>query len=272
MPASLAPVEGLRVEIADGVMTVTLDRPEHRNAVTQEMITGLGAAIALAEKDDAVGCLVLTGAGGAFSAGGDVKNMARRNADAGSIDHVGRMNQQRRDHRAVSARLHQMAKPTIAALPGAAAGAGFSLALACDFRIAADTAFMTTAFAKVGLSGDYGGTWFATRIVGPAKARELYLLADRVDMQEAQRLGLVNWVVPAAELETRTQALARRLAAGPRVAYALLKDNLDKAIDLPLLACLDNESVNMAAARMTEDHREAAKAFAEKRSPVFKGR
>jgi len=262
----------LIVRVESGIMIATLNRPEHRNALTQDMIGGLGDALDETERNDAIRCLVVTGAGGAFCAGGDVKNMARRNASGEPIDGVGRMNQQRIDHRRVAARLHHIGKPTIAALPGAAAGAGFSLALACDFRVAADTAFMTTAFAKVGLSGDYGGTWFATRLVGPAKARELYLLADRIDMKEAERLGLVNWVVPPDQLMVKTLEIAERLAKGPSVAYRLLKDNLNKALDRPLLDCLDNESVNMAAARQTEDHKEAAKAFAEKRIPSFRGR
>ncbi len=272
MPTAPAATPELLTRVENGVMIATLNRSEHRNALTQDMLKALGDAIAEVEANPAIGCLVVTGAGGAFCAGGDVKNMARRNASAEPIDAVGRMNQQRQDHRRVSARLHHMGKPTIAALPGAAAGAGFSLALACDFRVAADTAFMTSAFAKVGLSGDYGGTWFATRIVGPAKARELYLLADRIDMKEAERIGLVNWVVPAGQVMARTMELAVRLAKGPAVAYRLLKDNLNKALDYPLLDCLDNESINMASARQTEDHREAAKAFAEKRQPAFKGR
>ena len=118
-----------------------------------------------------------------------------------------------------SLRLYEMSKPTIAAIPGAAAGAGFSLSLACDMRIAADTAIMTSAFAKVGLTGDYGGTYLLTQIVGTAKARELYLLADRIDMAEAQRLGIVNWVVPADELQAKTKEIATRLASGPSVAH-----------------------------------------------------
>jgi 2-(1,2-epoxy-1,2-dihydrophenyl)acetyl-CoA isomerase len=262
----------LLVTRKDGVLTLAFNRPEARNALTTDMLDRLGEELAAAELDNDVGCIVLTGAGDAFCAGGDVKNMARMKAAGTEPDPLVRMEKQRQSHRLTSLRLYQMGKPTLASLPGAAAGAGFSLALACDMRIAADTATMTTAFAKVGLTGDYGGTYLLTQLVGPAKARELYLLADRFDMAEARRLGLVNWVVPRAELEAKTMEIAKRLADGPRVAHRLLKDNLNRALHASFAECLDMESANLAAARTTEDHKEAAAAFAEKRAPRFKGR
>jgi 2-(1,2-epoxy-1,2-dihydrophenyl)acetyl-CoA isomerase len=260
----------LLVSRDDGVLTLTFNRPEFRNALTPTMLAGLAEELAAAELDPAVGCIVLTGAGGAFCAGGDVKAMAQGHASGAALDPTLRMERQRMNHRATSLRLQQMGKPTIASLPGAAAGAGLSLALACDMRIAADTATMTTAFAKVGLSGDYGGTYQMTQIVGTAKARELYLLADRVDMTEALRLGLVNWVVPPEQLAAKTMEIAKRLAKGPRVAHRLIKDNLNRALNATLAECLDMESANLAEARLTEDHKEAARAFAEKRTPKFK--
>jgi len=262
----------LLVSRQDGVLTLAFNRPDARNALTPAMLERLGEELAAAELDNDVGCIVLTGVGDAFCAGGDVKAMARMNAGGGAPDPLVRMEKQRQSHRLTSLRLYQMGKPTLASLPGAAAGAGFSLALACDMRIAADTATMTTAFAKVGLTGDYGGTYLLTQLVGTAKARELYLLADRFDMTEALRLGLVNWVVPRAELEAKTMEIATRLANGPRVAHRLLKDNLNRALNATFAACLDMESANLAAARTTEDHKEAAAAFAEKRKPRFKGR
>jgi 2-(1,2-epoxy-1,2-dihydrophenyl)acetyl-CoA isomerase len=147
----------------------------------------LAEELAAAELDREIGCILLTGSGGAFCAGGDVKNMARGHAAGQPIDQLRRMEAQRQSQRRTS-----LGKPTLAALSGAAAGAGLSIALACDMRIAADTAIMSTAFVKIGLSGDYGGTYLLTKLVGPAKARELYLLGDRIDMTEAFRLGLVN--------------------------------------------------------------------------------
>lgn len=264
--------EDVLVHREAGVLVLTFNRPAARNALTPPMMEIMGRELAAAELDNDIGCIVITGAGGAFCAGGDVRVMAQRNASGQAIDHALRTEQQRQSHRAVPLRLFEMGKPTLAVLPGAAAGAGFSIALACDMRIAADTATMTTAFAKVGLTGDYGGTYLLTQLVGPAKARELYLLADRIDMTEALRLGIVNWVVPPADLMARAMDIAKRLAAGPRVAHRLLKDNLNRALKATFADCLDMESANLAQARMTEDHKEAAAAFAEKRAPRFKGR
>jgi 2-(1,2-epoxy-1,2-dihydrophenyl)acetyl-CoA isomerase len=165
-----------------------------------------------------------------------------------------------------------MPKPTLAALPGPAAGAGFSLALACDMRVMASTAIMTTAFARVGFSGDYGGTYFLTQLVGSAKARELYFLSDRVSAEEALRLGLANWVVDPEQLQAKTLEVARRLANGPTVAYRYMKENLNRAMSGEVEDCLDLEATHHVHCGQTEDHREATKAFVDKREPVFKGR
>jgi 2-(1,2-epoxy-1,2-dihydrophenyl)acetyl-CoA isomerase len=256
----------------DGILTLTFNRPSARNALTTFMLQKLGAELAAAELDPSVRCIVLTGVGNAFCAGGDVKAMAAGHAAGEAVDHNLRTDRQRASHRATSLRLYEMSKPTIAMIPGPAAGAGFSLALACDVRIAADTAIMTSAFAKVGLSGDYGGTYLLTQLVGTAKARELYLLADKIDMAEAQRLGIVNWVVSVDELEAKTREIAMRFATGPSVAHRLIKDNLNRALKSSFAECLDMESANMAEARRTEDHKEASTAFAQKRTPTFVGR
>jgi 2-(1,2-epoxy-1,2-dihydrophenyl)acetyl-CoA isomerase len=165
-----------------------------------------------------------------------------------------------------------MPKPTIAALPGAAAGAGLSLALACDLRIMASTAILTTAFARVGFSGDYGGTYFLTQLVGSAKAREMYFLSDRVSAQEALQLGLTNWVCEPDELADKTREIALRLASGPTVAYRYMKENLNRAMTGDMNDCLDLEATHHVHCGQTEDHREATKAFVAKREPVFQGR
>ena len=165
-----------------------------------------------------------------------------------------------------------MPKPTLAALPGAAAGAGLSLALSCDLRIMASTAIMTTAFARVGFSGDYGGTYFLSQLVGSGKARELYFLSDRLSAEEALRLGLTNWVCEPDQLAGKTREIARRLAQGPTVAYRYMKENLNRAMAGEVDDCLDLEATHHVHCGQTEDHREATKAFVEKREPVFKGR
>lgn len=268
----MAETNDLLVRREDGVLVLTFNRPQQRNALTLEIQQRLGDELAAAELDSSIGCVVLTGAGGAFCAGGDVKVMAMGHSASQPIDQIRRMELQRLGHRRISLRLYEMGKPTLAALPGAAAGAGLSIALACDMRIAAESAMMTTAFVKIGVSGDYGGTYLLNQLVGPAKARELYLLGDRIDMNEALRLGLVNWVVPQAELEAKTMEIARRLANGPKLAHRLIKDNLNRAQKMSFADCLDMESANFMQLRNTEDHKEAVRAFAEKRPPVFQGR
>ncbi|HUO87946.1 MAG TPA: enoyl-CoA hydratase-related protein [Rhizomicrobium sp.] len=263
--------------VEDGVAVLVMNRPERRNALSGAMLGGMAQVLSACESDPEVGCVVLTGAGGAFCAGGDVKGMAEGTGGgstaAAGADLDSRIHAQRISQRATSGRLYKMPKPTLAALPGAAAGAGLSLALACDLRIASEGAVMTTAFARVGFSGDYGGTYFLSQLVGAAKARELYYLSDRVDMKEALRLGLVNWVVPSDQLEAKAREIAQRLARGPRVAYRYMKENLNRAVSgADVDDCLDLEATHHVHTGFTEDHREAAKAFVEKREPVFKGR
>jgi 2-(1,2-epoxy-1,2-dihydrophenyl)acetyl-CoA isomerase len=264
----------LIASLDDGVLTLTLNRPEARNAMSGAMTDALAEQLARAELDRNVKCVVLTGAGKGFCAGGDVKGMDQRNSGQGgepaTIDQA--IHRQRVNQRATSGRLFKMPKPTLAALPGAAAGAGLALALACDLRVMASTAIMTTAFARVGFSGDYGGTYFLTQLVGSAKARELYYLSERVTADEALRLGLANWVVAPEALEAKTREIALRLAHGPTVAYRYMKENLNRAMSGEWDDCLDLEATHHVHCGQTADHREAAKAFVEKREPVFTGR
>ncbi len=265
--------QDLLASLEAGVLTLTLNRPEARNAMSREMNAALASQLASAELDPAVKCIVLTGAGKGFCAGGDVKGMAARgDGTVGDNTIDGAIHKQRLAQRATAGKLFKMPKPTLASLPGAAAGAGLSLALACDLRVMASSAIMTTAFAKVGFSGDYGGTYFMTQLVGAAKARELYFLSDRVSAEEALRLGLSNWVCPPEDLAAKTREIALRLANGPTIAYRYMKENLNRAMAGDVDDCLDLEATHHVHCGQSEDHREATKAFVEKREPVFKGR
>jgi 2-(1,2-epoxy-1,2-dihydrophenyl)acetyl-CoA isomerase len=260
----------LKEEIQGGVAILTMNRPDRRNAMSNEMLIAMLESLSRLAADDDIGCVVLTGAGGAFCAGGDVKAMADGEEFDG--DTLEAKTQQLRAVMETSRLLHEMPKPTIAMVGGAAAGAGLSLALACDMRVAASSAKFTTAFAKVGYSGDFGGSYYLTHLVGTAKARELYYTAALVMADEALSLGMVNHVFPAEELEAETLGLAEGLAAGPRIAYRYMKRNLNAAEGgAPLKDLLDMEALHHSRCGMTEDHQEAARAFVEKRPPVFKG-
>jgi 2-(1,2-epoxy-1,2-dihydrophenyl)acetyl-CoA isomerase len=265
--------EDLRTEIDGGVALITMNRPDRRNAFSQAMLSAMAAVLAQVETDDAVGCVVLTGAGGAFCAGGDVKSMAASPTGSGggrSLDAA--IHRQRLNQRATSGRLWGMPKPTIAAIAGPAAGAGLSLALACDLRYAVPGAVLTTAFARVAFAGDYGGTWFLTRLVGSGKAKELYYFSERLSAEEAERLGIVNAIFPLADFEGEVMARARRLAEGPSIAYRYMKENLNRAVTGELGECMDLEVTHHVHTGLTDDHREAAQAFAGKREPRFQGR
>src|SRR5262245_13190862 len=256
--------------IKDGVALLSLNLPDRLNAMSQAMLDGLEEALPRLAEDGSVGVVVLTGAGRGFCAGGDVRAMAEGSEMSGvTLEERAPVLRARME---ISRWLHDMPKPTIAMVRGPAAGAGLSLALACDLRIAGDTARFGTAFARVGYSGDFGGSYFLTRLVGTAKARELYFTADLVDAREALGMGLVNRVVPDARLEEDTIALAGRLARGPRVAYRYMKKNLNAAETGALEDVFDLEAWHHTRCGMTEDHREAARAFVDKREPVFRGR
>ena len=266
--------QDLLADLQDGVLTLTLNRPEARNAMSGDMTAALSTQLAEAELNTDVRCVVLTGAGKGFCAGGDVKGMAASgDGTVGNNTIDAAIHRQRVNQRATAGRLYNMPKPTIAALPGAAAGAGLSLALACDMRVMASNAIMTTAFARVGFSGDYGGTFFMSQLIGTAKARQLYFLSERLSAEQALDLGLTNWVCEADELATKTREIADQLAAGPAVAFRYMKENFARAMSSgDVNDCLDLEATHHVHCGQTEDHRNATKAFVEKREPVFNGR
>ena len=258
----------LLCRVEDRVAVLTLNRPEARNALTWDLKWSLLDLIPKLGQDDGVGCLLLTGAGPSFCAGGDTKNMKKEGTPPSPEERVKIL---RREHQ-IPAWIHRLEKPVIAALPGAAAGAGMALALSCDLRILAERAFLLTSYSRLAVSGDYGSSWFLTQLVGTAKARELLFSSDRVSSAECLTLGLANRVVPDEALPEESMALARQIAAGPPIALRMMKDNLNRALHQDLQSCLDLEAERMVRGAMTEDYLEGVAAFSEKRAPVFRGR
>lgn len=260
----------LLIEIENHVAVVTLNRPALYNALNETLLEELPRALTKIANDADIGCVVITGAGKAFCSGGDV------NVQVAEAQHASKSSEERMDdlRRWVEAArlLHEMPKPTIAMVNGVAAGAGMSMALSCDFRIAGKSARMTTAFAKVAFPGDYGGHYFLPRLVGSAKARELYFTSEVLDSAAIEKLGLANKVVADEDLRKETMELATKLGNGPRVAWRYMKQNMKVAETGTLSDVFDSECFGIRRCRETEDHKEAAFAFKEKRPPVFKGR
>ncbi len=257
----------------DGVCTLTMNRPEARNAMSGPMMAALNEAVPRVAADPSVRCVVLTGAAGAFCAGGDVKGFAADNKGGGAARPVSLEERVHglRQGMELSRQLHEMPKPTLAIIPGPAAGAGLSLALACDLRFALDTAKLTTAFSKIGASGDYGGSYFLPYLVGAAKARELYFTADVITGAEALGMGLVSKVASAETFEAESTAYAKYLASLPTVALGYIKKNLNAAQNGTLADVFDREAMHIMLCFMTDDHKAAVQAFVEKRPPVFEG-
>jgi enoyl-CoA hydratase/carnithine racemase len=261
----------LLCELRERVAVITLNRPDARNALSDVLSPALRATIRRCADDDAVGSLLLTGAGTTFCAGGDVKGMAVRSAKR-TMSFAERVADLRERQRALTGALVASRKPTVAALPGPAIGAGLAIALACDIRFAAASAFVATGYARIGLSGDYGIASLLTRLVGTGRARELMFGGDRLDAARAEAIGLVNRVVPDADLQAEAFAFARKIANGPSKAISLMKDNLDDALEVDFDTALDREAERLVQSSQTADHAEALRAFVEKRPPNFSGR
>ena len=259
----------LLADLTERVLTVTLNRPQARNALSSELMFGFRRILKAYGDHPDVGVLVVTGAGGAFSSGGDVKRMAARKdgeqtAEAKYQDMIAR-------HNETAGVIRNLRIPTVAVVPGPAAGAGLALALSCDMRVMAEGAFLTTGYARVGLPGDYGVSWLLTSVVGPGRARELMLTSERTTAARALELGLVNRIAAPEKLAEVTRELVALLANGPSVAFRYIKENLDEALDIDHATAIDHEAVRMLRAQSTADHKEAARAFVEKRAPKFVG-
>src|ERR1700759_1027941 len=258
--------------IRDRVAIITLDRPEAKNAMSDNLTPALRTMIRTCGENRDVGALLITGAGTAFCSGGDVKGMgANRDKKKQEMSYDEKVADLQERQRLLTGALASVRKPTIAALPGPAVGAGLAVAMACDIRIAAQSAFVSTGYLRVALSGDYGIAWLLTRLVGTARARELMFTADKVDAARCEAIGLVNRVVPDDKLQEEAFAMARSMAEGPTLALRYMKDNLDEALQFDFATARDHEAERLTRLTMTADHKEAVQAFIEKRKPVFKG-
>lgn len=268
--------DDLLARVDGNVGIITFNRPDRRNALSEGIYRGFERVLPDLAADTDVRVILVTGAGGAFCAGGDVKAMneahergEQRDGRPASIeDNVAFLRQRQR---AVSLALYEHPKPVVAAIPGAAAGAGLSIALSADIRLAAERAILLTAFANVGASGDFGGSWFLTQLVGPAKAKELYFTSPRLSAHEAMALGLINQVLPDDGFDQAVIDWCHSLAERAPIAQRLMKENINRATRVDLAAALDAEAQNMVRAMSTDDHKEAAAAFVQKRPPVFTG-
>jgi len=255
------------------VAIITLNRPEVRNALSDDLTPALRSMIKTCGENPEVGALLITGAGTAFCAGGNIKGMGdHRDKKKLQMSYDERVADLQERQRLLTGALIAVRKPTIAALPGPAVGAGLAIAMACDIRIAAQSAFVSTGYLRVGLSGDYGIAWLLTRLVGTARARELMFTADKVDAARCEAIGLANRVVPDARLQDEAFAMAQSMAEGPTIALRYMKDNLDEAVLFDFSTARDHEAVRLVRTTMTADHREAVQAFIEKRKPVFTGK
>ena len=260
----------LLCEISSRVAVVTLNKPHRKNALGDVLTPALRALLPQLERRADVGCVMITGAGNAFCSGGDVSEMgasAELGAPAPSLEE--RIADLTEKQRALTGRLYHLNKPTVAALPGAAAGAGLSIALACDLRIASDNAFMITAFRNVGLSGDYGATWFLPRLVGLSRAKSLFYFSPRLTAHEAQNIGLVDRVFPSASFRAEALRYAMDIANGPTQALGRLKQNLQAGMTQSLDASLALEAQHMIESGRSDEAREAIAAFMQKRKPQF---
>jgi len=258
--------------IRDRVAVITLNRPDARNSLSDTLTPALRTMIRTCGENPEVGALLVTGAGKAFCAGGNVKGMgANRDPKKLEMSYEDKVADLQERQRLLTGALASVRKPTIAALPGPAVGAGLAIAMACDIRIAAQSAFISTGYLRVALSGDYGMAWLLTRLVGTSRARELMFTSEKVDATRCEQIGLVNRVVPDEALHDEAFALAKSMAEGPTLALRYMKDNLDEALQFDFATARDHEAERLIRLTTTADHKEAVQAFIEKRKPAYRG-
>lgn len=257
----------LQIEIQDKVLVLTMNQPEKLNALSGDMISAFKSALSDCVTDPEVGAVLVTGAGRGFCAGGDISTMG----GGADLSYEERIDRQRVGQE-LSRLLYTIPKVTIAAVNGAAAGAGLGIAMSCDLRLASEKAKFTTAFSKVGFGGDYGTSWQLTQLLGQAKAKELFFLSEVLDAQEALRIGLANKVFPAETFMDDAMAIASQIANGPLVSYRYMKENVNYSVVQDFHTILDRESMTHLRCGETADHKEGIAAFMEKRKPVFVGK
>jgi len=259
--------EVILTSITDRVATLTFNRPDKLNALSLDLIKRSVDSLNEWSANPEIGCVIVTGAGRAFCAGGDVSTMAQDDTETleQKIDRLRQMHE-------LSRVLYDMPKVTIASVNGFAMGAGLGVCLACDLRIASGQARFGTAYAKVGYGGDFGTTWLLTQYVGGPKAKELFFLGDIIDANEAHRIGLVNRVVPHDSLQSEVSNTASRIAQGPLTSFRYMKANINLASSADFRTMLDREAETHMRCSMTDDHKEGVRAFMEKREPKFVGR
>ena len=267
--------EELLCRLEDRVAIITLNRPKKKNALSDHLTPALRQTLLDLETKRDVGCILITGSGDAFCAGGDIGGMGGNASKDKEVSERPTAEERVRalihKQETLTLRLADHAKPTIAALPGVAAGAGLCIALACDIRVACRSAFVTTAYRNIGFSGDYGGSWLLTQLVGPSKAKELFFTGRRVQSDEALALGIFNNVFEDASFENEALAMAKQIASGPPIAIAFMKEHINRAVTGDLRSNLAMEADRLIRCAATSDHKEAVKAFMEKRTPVFTG-
>lgn len=279
----------------DGVGLITLNRPDSLNAMGGRLVPELGESLRECERDPGIRCIALTGAGRGFCAGGDMKEFAqnatqqpdgargREEPDGGDApprrptiatswsQWRQRAQEVQRSHERTSLMLHTMPKPTVALVNGAAAGAGMSVALSCDLRVFSDQGRLIPAFGRIGFSGDFGGSYFLTKLIGFGRAREVYFTGEEISAERALELGIANRVFPQDELLEKGLEYCARIASGPPFALARMKENFLLAEDVSVHEALEHEAENMSLTGLTRDHREGVRAFVEKRRPEFTG-
>tara|TARA_Y100001935_G_C17238860_1_gene474524 strand:+ start:84 stop:872 length:789 start_codon:yes stop_codon:yes gene_type:complete len=258
----------LLIKNDDGILDIVFNRPNSRNAITREMFDIFLNKLQDCKKESNIRAIFLSGTGDAFSAGGDVKDMAAKNDNSPLNEKTNSL----RRIMEITKLLYDLPIPTVAIVKGPAAGAAFALALACDMRIATKEAVFTTAFSKIGFSGDFGGSYFLTKLVGTAKAKELYYFSEKIDAEKANNLGIINEIHEAADIDEVVKKLKNKFKELPPIAIKYMKKNLNLAVSGDLDLLLDQEALHMMICSETEDHKNAAKAFVKKEKPVFFGK